>query len=226
MSFILDALKKSETDRQRQASPETSYVPAASGDRGPTRWVWVVGVLLAANMLALMYVVLRPDVSPEPAVVTTTEPAPQTTAKTAARTVDEDRQRAPAPVVEQPANSPADPVERQAVAIPTSPPDETTVRTMVPEEALPMPAATAAADAEPAADFMTLSEARVAGMQVDELALELHVFSTVPAERFVFINMRKYREGETLAEGPKIRKIRPDGVLLEYTGSLFLLPRE
>ena len=28
MSFILDALKKSETERQRQASPETAYIPS------------------------------------------------------------------------------------------------------------------------------------------------------------------------------------------------------
>ena len=43
------------------------------------------------------------------------------------------------------------------------------------------------------------------------LRLELHAFSAQPRERFVFINGRKYVEGERLAEGPQLVVDRADG---------------
>ncbi len=59
-----------------------------------------------------------------------------------------------------------------------------------------------------------------------DLHLDIHVFSEVPADRFVFINMNKHREGSATAEGPVVREIRSDGVVLEHQGRVFLLPRE
>ena len=58
------------------------------------------------------------------------------------------------------------------------------------------------------------------------LHLDVHVYATKPAERFVYINMRKYREGATLAEGPVLEHIRRDGVVLNYQGLRFVLPRQ
>ena len=49
MSFILDALKKSETERQNQGKAEFADVPSsADGPRAP-RWLWPLGALLAVN---------------------------------------------------------------------------------------------------------------------------------------------------------------------------------
>jgi len=59
MSFILDALKKSESARQRQANPallEMHVVPPRQ--RLPT-WAVVLGVLLLVNGLVLGFVALR-----------------------------------------------------------------------------------------------------------------------------------------------------------------------
>jgi general secretion pathway protein B len=58
------------------------------------------------------------------------------------------------------------------------------------------------------------------------LHLDVHVYATKPSERFVYINMRKYREGATLAEGPLLEHIRRDGVVLNYQGLRFVLPRQ
>jgi general secretion pathway protein B len=58
------------------------------------------------------------------------------------------------------------------------------------------------------------------------LHLDVHVYATKPSERFVYINMRKYREGSTLAEGPVLEQIRRDGVVLDYQGLRFVLPRQ
>ena len=59
-----------------------------------------------------------------------------------------------------------------------------------------------------------------------DLHLDVHVYATKPAERFVYINMRKYREGATLQEGPILERIRRDGVVLNYHGVRFVLPRQ
>jgi hypothetical protein len=63
----------------------------------------------------------------------------------------------------------------------------------------------------------------LAGAGVPPLNLDLHVFSTVPAERLIFVNSHKYREGDTLQEGPVVRQITPAGAVLQYNGRDYLL---
>jgi general secretion pathway protein B len=73
----------------------------------------------------------------------------------------------------------------------------------------------------------TISELDLRGANaLPDLHLDVHVYATKPAERFVYINMHKYREGNTLAEGPVLERIRRDGVVLDYRGLRFLLPRQ
>ena len=40
------------------------------------------------------------------------------------------------------------------------------------------------------------------------------------------INMRKLREGDTLPEGVRVESITPEGAILSYSGSRFLLPSQ
>jgi hypothetical protein len=49
------------------------------------------------------------------------------------------------------------------------------------------------------------------------------VYADNPADRFVFINMRKLREGETLPEGVRVDRITPRGTELSYQGRRFSL---
>ena len=73
----------------------------------------------------------------------------------------------------------------------------------------------------------SISELNLSGPQaLPELHLDVHVFATKPSERFVYINMRKYREGATLEEGPLLERIRRDGVVLNFQGVRFVLPRQ
>jgi general secretion pathway protein B len=85
----------------------------------------------------------------------------------------------------------------------------------------------AAALEEPAAaDEPTLPSAAALtaeGIALPDLRLELHAYSPRPAERFVFITGSKYLEGATLAEGPRLLTIRPNGAVLVYLGHRFLL---
>jgi general secretion pathway protein B len=61
------------------------------------------------------------------------------------------------------------------------------------------------------------------GSQLPDLRLDLHVYAVNPAERFVFLNMRKLREGESLPEGVRVEQITPNGVDLSYQGKRFAL---
>ena len=53
-----------------------------------------------------------------------------------------------------------------------------------------------------------------------------HAFSAQPKDRFVFINGRKYQEGERLAEGPMLVAIEPTGAVLTHAGRRFILVQE
>ena len=88
MSLILDALKKSEAERQRQSGPTLLEVRIAQPRRRYPTWVIAVGALLAVNMLLLLAFVLhRPAASPAegsqagasasaPSAVAASSPAP------------------------------------------------------------------------------------------------------------------------------------------------------
>lgn len=57
------------------------------------------------------------------------------------------------------------------------------------------------------------------------LHLDLHVFADRRRDRFVMINMHRLGEGDSLPDGVHVDTIRPDGVVLTYHGTRFLLPR-
>src|ERR1700737_1137787 len=82
MSFILDALKKSELERQRQSVPGlVDSGVARSRPRLPT-WAIALGLLLGVNLLVLLFVLMR-SVLGSPHAQTTAAP-PRTAARPAA----------------------------------------------------------------------------------------------------------------------------------------------
>jgi general secretion pathway protein B len=82
-------------------------------------------------------------------------------------------------------------------------------------------AASARQDNVPRLD--TLPAQATAGLPA--LNLDLHIYASSPAQRTVFINGRRYREGESLPEGVEVLEITPEGAVLSHRGQRFLLPR-
>jgi general secretion pathway protein B len=80
-----------------------------------------------------------------------------------------------------------------------------------PAAALP-PAAGAARAAQPAP-----------ATPLPRLALDVLVYSEIPAERLVFINGRKYVEGQTVDGETVVEQITPDGVVLDHQGRRIML---
>jgi len=209
MSFILDALKKSETERQEQTGAEFSNVPSRSGDTQSLKWLWILAALLGVNVIVLLGIFMRPDTPPRvPATIDaqSTETAPadaiaepsfeEQIAKAKEVRVDREKTSAQEPEPE---------IQTQAVAS----------------------APSAAAVRSTSQRIRTIDEVRLSGaLQITDLHLDIHVYSDVPEERFVFINMVKHREQSQLDEGPVVSEITPDGVVLVYEGMTFLLPRE
>lgn len=233
MSFILDALRKSETERQRQASP--GLVAAGQRPPAPRRAVWVpvLAVVLVANF-ALLAALWWRDRAATPAPAATapaaavqppiarardTNQSLKAVAGIAPGEMDTATVVAEASQAESYAEEPAAENYTETLVLPSDAPDAA--------EAAPQPEPAGPPSRIRAAELPSASELAATGaLTIPELHLDIHVFSTAPAERFAFINMKKYVEGTTLAEGPRVEEITPDGVVLSHNGQRFLLTRD
>ena len=99
----------------------------------------------------------------------------------------------------------------------------------VTDEPSPAPArqAPAPAPAPSATRLPSFQDLQLRGeLSLAPMHLDIHVYSDNPAERFVFINMRKYKEGDKTSEGPVVDRIDTGGAILSHQGRRFLLPRD
>lgn len=227
MSFILDALKKSEIERQRQATPGLMDPGMARPRARLPLWAIVlIALLLAVNLIVLLFVLMhngKPSAQPQ-----------------AQRTEPSGAPRIP-PAASQEPFSPLDAPPVYAPEIPVAGADGAANSPSPSGRSAQNPAAAAGThalrrpdplltDADTKSDqevLPTISEINLTGTQaLPDLHLDVHVFATKPAERFVYINMRKYHEGAALEEGPTIERIRRDGVVLNFHGLRFILPRQ
>ena len=217
MSFILDALKKSETDRQQNSSAEFTSVPTIPPAASVPRWLWVVGLLLAINIIVLVGLLVRPEVLPD-----TNQLADDASSASPAMTDQSTQPRLGQPSFEKQVAAAIENPPKQQEQVAASDIDESRPGTVRPVLISQNPGAIPASDLYP-----TLQEVRANGSIVlPELHLDIHVYSGNPEDRFVFINMSKLREGSQLSEGPVVAEITPDGVVLGHLGQLFLLPRK
>jgi general secretion pathway protein B len=221
MSFILDALKKSENDRQRASGPAIFEVRVAPPRSRFPLWAVAVGVLLLVNLGVVAWLVLRQPASSQAvaAVPLAQAPAPATAVS-------------PSVAAPTPSLAPA----------PTGNFDEQSVPDEAPDTTLGGADDYAPAEEPAAEDFEapmpSVARGSVAGLpsyekakqdaggRIPELRLDMHVFSPKPQERFVFLNMRKLKEGESLPDGVRVETITNDGAVLSYQGSKFTLERE
>jgi general secretion pathway protein B len=75
------------------------------------------------------------------------------------------------------------------------------------------------------AQDLPLYQQIVTSAGLPDLHLDLHVYADRPQDRFVMINMHRLGEGDSLPSGAQVEAIRPDGVVMTYHGTRFLLPR-
>ena len=238
MSFILDALRKSEHERQRQAGPGIAELPVA---RTPSRLpmaLLILGVLLAINVVIVIVLLLRQGApaaneAAEP-LAAAIQPAPTPTPVEAAPPA-----AAPAPVLASVAPPPepvreirplfeeADSAAATAESHAPPPAPDPSLLPALPAAQMPLPPPRAAPTSG-AGEFVpridTLPPQATAGLPV--LNLDLHIYADDPAQRAAFINGRRYREGDSLPDGVVVESITTDGAVLRHRGQRFLLPRQ
>jgi general secretion pathway protein B len=230
MSFILDALKKSESDRQRQSGPALFEVKVAAPRTRLPLWAIAIAGLLAVNLAIVMWMLWRhpatrsADTGAQPLLVPAAAAGPQaagaTTPPPAPASVP-----LPAPAAQPPATAPS------PVLVPN--PGASGGGSDNPDDYVPAtePAAAPLLGSRVrrgTADGVPLYQdaAATPGTRIPQLRLDLHVFALHPQDRFVMINMHKLREGDSLPEGVHVDRITPEGAVLSYSGSQFLLSRD
>jgi general secretion pathway protein B len=227
MSYILEALRKA--DRERTLGEVPDLEAAHWGVRRPDRsrrWLWVVAALLVFNGGLLVYMLNRkPDAGITPP-----------------------RHTAQRDVTVSPARPPAPPVSRPVPAAPVAAPPAPAPRILRPRVAVqphvePHPA-TAAKPLQPAGRVVTSTEPLTASSdstgsglpEWSQLPLEfrsqfvvphidVYVYDDDPQRRFILVDLKKFREGDTLPDGAVLEKIQSGYIELNYRGTRFRLDR-
>jgi general secretion pathway protein B len=266
MSFILDALKKSENARQRQIGPAVAELPRRRYQSERPWWAFVVAGLLLVNIGVLTLVLARNRNEIEPVTTATAAPLVAGNLALATRQVPVDSPTAVPARSPQPLNQfeqlPLQPPPRNSgnslaeeAAVPRDLARE--LATELAGDAAPLDAAGAAAQVQPAVVqpiqapavsplaspplpgaasgtartapeevLPSIDELAASGRSFPAMRLDIHVFADKAAERFVFVNMRKYTEGQVMQEGPSIERITAEGVILNQQGLRFVLQRQ
>lgn len=234
MSYILDALKKADAERERSAVPGLHAHPldGPAGQHrreGGLRWpaLAIAAIVLLAAALAWMLWsdrgVRTPPLSAEAPPLPTT---PVVTAPSPAPTP------APAPPIAQ-ATPPATPAPIAppitAAAPPPAAPAPSAHATPMPAPA-PAPAPIARAAMPPAPKPATPAEPRVPSLNelpadvragLPPLSISGAVFSPTPSARMLFINGQVLREGQAVADGVIVERIGASASVLSARGQRF-----
>jgi general secretion pathway protein B len=240
MSFILDALKKSESDRQRQSGPALFEVKVTAPKLRFPYWALALAVLLVINIVIGAWVFLR-------------RPAPAQAPPAAAPTMAAAPSAAAPAVAETPASHAA-PLVAAATPPVATPPPAAPIAAAAAVHPEPVLSNTDSKDAplnpddyEPAvaaakqdqdlrgghvrsgtqSGLVSYADAAAnPDLHLPAVRIDLHVYAASPQERFVLINMHRLHEGESLPEGVRVESITPEGAIVSYRGSKFFLDQQ
>lgn len=219
MSYILDALRKSDQQRQRGAAPTLRRAPVTAV--APKQPAFLLYGLFAAVLLGAGIAIgwLRPWQLEQP-------PAPQVVA---AKPLDSSpRQATPVPELRPQESVPA----AQSAPIPTNRVMPAGANAM-PRSTAPIAAKTAPEKATPAPEesvdtgrreqeVMTMAELPAPMQdQIPKMSISVHAYSARPADRLVSINGRVLREGDYPAPDLRLEQITPDGMIFSFKGYRF-----
>jgi general secretion pathway protein B len=231
MSYILEALKKSDQQRQRGTTPtlQVTQLTVAAHKRP----MFIYYGLFAAVLLVTGIIIgwLRPW-QPEQPPFGTEPPAAESP-------ISISQQAAPAPWSaphEMPGKTaqeiPAPNLTRAVQAVPVTSamkPSNPALNSSgtrstaapIPDKAMPEKSAGIAGVAQEQ-KAIPLNELPLAIQQeIPAITVQLHSYSSKPSERLVYINSSKLREGESLRSGLRLEQITPDGMIFSYKGYRF-----
>ncbi|MEW8030028.1 MAG: general secretion pathway protein GspB [Candidatus Thiodiazotropha sp.] len=225
MSLILEALKKAERQHKLGEVPkitsDTEQPPSTTSHRlGWLMMAMLALILLGTGIYLGSSTLLSPQLQQHGPSISSTDPAPQV------------GEREPAPDsatalnVRETMSDSSDPVQSVAPpqAFTETQPVEATSQTKeieIPQVVEPEPPPPPAPP-RPPRPLHEMPSGFVANLP--SMSIDIHSYDQRPAKRYVLINMEKYREGDYLAEGPRVMEILPQGAVMEHMGERFILP--
>jgi general secretion pathway protein B len=247
MSYILEALKKAQAERQLGNAPTihaplVHSVPAAATGRKPLVIGFAAGAVLVVGALVLwrqqpaapvpQTVAPLPSSAPahKPSAAPVPVPAHAAVAQPAARPHPADHASGPAPVAKaaSPMPSPAPAVAGAAplqTAAPEAPARAAPAAVAAVAAVDPAPRATAPASPSAEDTLHTLNELPEAiRVAVPKVAFGGYMYSPNPADRLVLVDKTLRREGEEVAPGLVLEKLLPRGALMNYRGYRYRVP--
>jgi general secretion pathway protein B len=216
MSYILDALKKSDQQRNLGVPPTLQVAQlTVAARRKPSLFHYglLAVVLLGAGVVIGL---LRPWQAEQEQMPSESESIAQGSPVPISQKAAPSKMTAPP---EMPgAMKPNDPApvhsEKRSAAVPI--PDKT-----MPDKFISEKSAGSSGDA-PQQNAISYDE--LPGpiqREIPELTTQLHAYSTKSSERLVYINSKKLQEGDSLMPGLRLEQITPDGMIFSYKGYRF-----
>jgi general secretion pathway protein B len=237
MSYILDALRKSQQARQPGTKPRTGAIHNITLSLPVSGWWLALGIVLLLALLTAALLFWRntvgslpeTSVEPMPSEPVATVPAPP--AEPAPSTVVE-KSQAPSPVSAKEIIPVFDLSDQAKVSVPAPPPKKIvavrpekkpvkTQRIESSETSVAIAAIPLETDNTPLLQEMPQDFQRA----LPPLAVTIHVYSHDQSQRILFINNREYRQGSEIEKGIRVEDIVSDGAVLSFRGEQFKLSR-
>ena len=219
MSYILDALKESQAYRDIAKAGSSATARPAGRRRGrqrhPGRTLLIPGAV-ALIAIVTSYFVLQPQGSDDAVAVELAVAAPLTAPMHGSRSAYPIAEQTP-PLRQLGAEQP-DPGQHTGSALGSFP--ETTEFASGANLDEPPIQLAAVGPALPLFNEMPANYRHALG----PLHIDVHVYDPSPKRRFVMLNQRKYREGQSTADGAAVETITADRLVLAYQGRRFCLP--
>ncbi len=208
MSYILDALKKSEQERGHGNIPDVQTVHSSSLNYRTEKkayWPYILIAAVILNLLAIIYFIVDKQ-----AVENTKATAPQTSIATQTEVAPEKTETITQAVIATRSESQNSAIEK---------PKAKTVKTEIQPAEKPEPVAIKTE--EPAIkqqtkilEFYELPES--IKQDLPSIIISAHVYSTNPMQRSIVINNNFLEEGEYVLDGLTLHEITPDGAIFDY----------
>jgi general secretion pathway protein B len=223
MSLILEALKKAERQHMLGEVPRITPDSEQPSSTASHRLGWLMIILLALILLGVGIYLGSNWRSPlgqqRDSIISGAAPLPQVSDQENEPTIDQSVNSEETIIASDPAVTippPQAAIEPQPV-IPPPKAEEVYPPAVVEAEPMPPPA-----PAQAPKLLYEMPGGFVANLP--SLNIDIHSYDRQPKKRYVLINMEKYREGDYLAEGPRVVEILPQGVVMEHMGEQFILP--
>lgn len=236
MSYILEALKKSEQERERERGTlpdiKSIHSPSTSSQREGRNWwpvVLVSVIVVSAAVGAGVYLIRIQPASTDVALVEQ-ESNVSNAANIKPEPVDKPKPKAIEPnKIKKPAASAVEQKKSSVVFSKQQLQHDNVIGNVAEQRkqtAVEKKTSSTASNQGSVVKDAAIPIAEIPDsvrQQIPRIAFEGHVYSSTPTRRSVMINGHKMREGDAIGEDLMLKEITPEGAEFEYRGYRFKL---